>query len=183
VRTDTRERILRSAKSLAEENESLQGVTISLQAAARRAGLTKPGLMYYFPTKEALMVGLVEYAAERWADQLRASTCREATDLSAFDRHRAYVNASMIKDVSRSDYWIFSDAIYHAILAGTWQRHLAPWIATDGVSPQARALLNAARFAADGAWAAEATGVFPAADLDSVRVHTLKLIDQAEELA
>lgn len=178
--TDTRERILKAAKELAEENESIQGVTISLEAVAQRAELTKPGLMYHFPTKESLMHGLVEQAAERWSGLLREHAGTEPDSLTAFDRYRAYISVSTTADVSRADYWIFSDALYHRSLAEAWQRHLDPWYATDGLPPSAVGLLTTARFCADGTWMSEATGMFPADDLAAVRTHALALIDQAE---
>ena len=70
-----RERILTAAKTLAESHDSVQGVTISLESVALQAGITKPGLMYHFPSKEALMVGLVDHAAEHW--EIGRASCRE----------------------------------------------------------------------------------------------------------
>lgn len=180
--TDTRRRIMLAAKELAQENETVQGVTVSLESVARRAGLTKPGLMYHYATKEALMFGLVEDAALRWADLLRASAGAGPAELSAFDRHRAYVTAATTAEVSRADHWIFSDALYQPALAEAWRSHLGPWFATGALAPHVRSLLTAARFCADGAWTAEATGVFPADDLDAVRGHALRLIEEAETL-
>ncbi len=180
MRTNTRERILQSAKELAEENDSIQGVTISLESVAQRVGLTKPGLMYHFPTKEALVVGLVEHAARHWHDLLREHAGADPETLSVFERHRAYVTVATTAEVSRADYWIFSDALYHPALAEAWHRHLGPWHATEGLSAPARSLVTAARFCADGAWMSEATGVFPADDLPAVRRHALDLVDAAE---
>ena len=74
VSEDTRARILRAANELAEEQESVQGVTVSLESVSRRAGLTKQGLMYYYSSKENLMFGMVEHAAARWAGLLRDHT-------------------------------------------------------------------------------------------------------------
>lgn len=171
-----------AAKELAAENQTVQGVTISLESVARKAGLTKPGLMYYYATKEALMLGLVEHAAQHWAELLRAAAGGDPAAVSAFDRHRAYITTATTAEVSRADYWIFSDALYQPTLAEAWQRHLAPWFDTDWLAPPVRSLLTAARFCADGAWASEATGVFPTDDLDAVRVHALRLIEEAETL-
>lgn len=180
MKVDTRTRILRAARQLAEENDSIQGVTISLESVSQRVGLTKPGLMYHFPTKAALMLGLVEYAAGHWDGLLRRHTGSEPERLSAFARHRAYVTVATTAAVSRADYWIFSDALYHPTLAQAWHRHLGPWYATDGLSRTARSLVTAARFCADGAWMSEATGVFRAEDLAAVQAHALELIDRAE---
>jgi len=176
----TRERILHAAKELAEEHRSVTGVTISLESVSERSGLTKPGLMYHFASKEALMVGLVEQAAEEWDRRIRNAAGADPADLSPFDRHRGYVRTAMTAELSRADYWIFADALYQPSLARPWQERLASWFETDGVGPQARALLTAARFCADGAWAAEATGVFPAEDLAAVCERALGLVDAAE---
>lgn len=169
-----------AARELAEENHRVEGVTVSLESVARRAGLTKPGLMYYFATKEALMVGLVEAAAARWAEQVRVLAGAEPAAVSTFDRHRAYVTAATTGEVSRADFWVFADALYQPTLAEEWRKHLGPWFDTGHLAPPACSLLAAARFCADGAWAAQATGVFPADDLDAVRGHALRLIEEAE---
>lgn len=177
---DTRTRILQAAKQLAEEHSSIHGVPLSLESVSQRVGLTKPGLMYHFPTKEALMLGLVDYAAAEWDERLRRHTGCVANEVSPYDRHRAYVIVATTAEVSRADYWIFSDALYHPTLATAWHQYLDPWFEANGLSPTARSLITAARFCADGAWMSEATGVFPAEDLAAVQSHALGLIEQAE---
>ncbi len=203
--TDTRRRILQAAKQIAQDNRSIQGVTISLEAVAKRAGLTKPGLLYHFPTKEALITGLVDAAAANWAQMISAACTQaaveasdgtgdsgcsgapghdpepagEPADFSVFARYRGYVRVATSARVSRADYWIFSDALYHPALSHVWHDRLNPWFSTAGVSAAARAWLTTARFCADGAWMSEATGMFPAAELDSVRSHALELVDRA----
>jgi AcrR family transcriptional regulator len=181
--TDAKTRILEAAKALAESHSSVQGVTISLESVAQEAGLTKPGLMYHFPSKEALMVGLVERSADHWAQMLFDQAGRPAEELTVFERHRAYVSVATTAEVSRADYWIFSDALYHPKLAQAWSDHLGPWFAVDGLDPSVVSLLTAARFCADGAWMSEATGVFPSDDLAPVHDHALNLIDTAEKTA
>jgi hypothetical protein len=86
-------------------------------------------------------------------------------------------------EVSRADYWIFSDALYHPKLSRAWSEHLGPWFDTAGLDPRAVSLLTAARFCADGAWMSEATGVFPSDDLAAVCRHALSLIDAAEQMS
>src|SRR3954471_11173426 len=53
----TRERILDAAAELVSEVGSGR---LTLDAVAERAGLSKGGLLYNFPTKEALLQGMVE---------------------------------------------------------------------------------------------------------------------------
>lgn len=177
---DTRSRILNAAISLAQDRDSLTGVTVSMEAVAQAADLTKPGLFYHFPTKQALMEGLVQIVAERWDTLLNAEAGGTPYELTPFDRHRAYVNVATTAAVSRGDYWVFTGALYHPSLRDTWEKLLRPWFVTEGVSPPGRALLTTARFCADGAWMSEATTVFPAHDLDAVRDCAQELVDRAE---
>lgn len=176
----TRKRILQAAMELIGQSDSLKGVTFSLESVATHVGLTKPGLMYHFPSKQALMQGLVEQAAERWDELLREQAQGAPEELDAFVRHRAYLKVATRIEVTRADYWIFTGALYHSALAETWEKKLAPWFAVEGLNARAASLLNAARFCADGAWMSEATRIFPAQDLHAVREHALQLVDGAE---
>ncbi|MFA5537673.1 MAG: TetR/AcrR family transcriptional regulator [Gemmobacter sp.] len=66
-RPTSRDRILRAATEIARE----QGAGhISLDAVAARAGLSKGGLLYNFPTKAALMEALVEVFVTEAAESL-----------------------------------------------------------------------------------------------------------------
>lgn len=176
-----RARIMQAAREVAEEKTSVQGVTITLEAVAQQAGLSKPGLMYHYPTKDALMLALVEHAAWQWDQWLRAEAGAPPEELSPFDRHRAYVATATTTAVTRADYWIFSGAVYHPALSEPWQRYFEAWFAVDSVrSMAARALLATARFCADGAWMSKAVSIFPAENLTAVGTHAAALIDQAQ---
>ncbi len=68
--TPTRERILRAADQLAAETGLM---AVSLDAIAARAGVSKGGLLYHFPSKARLMQALVaDYMAQLDAN-LRAA--------------------------------------------------------------------------------------------------------------
>lgn len=182
VNEDTPTRIMGAAREILEENVRLEGVQLSLESVARRAGLTKPGLMYYFPTKQELLIGLINFAARGWHEKLCESAGSDPADINAIDRHRAYVEVSTRSEVSRADCWIFADALYHPVLAEHWQNWLEPWFSVAGENDEAAGALTAARFCADGAWLSEASGVMRAADLETIRKHALNLIDAAENL-
>ncbi|MFE2425281.1 TetR/AcrR family transcriptional regulator [Streptomyces sp. NPDC059373] len=66
---ERREEILAAAMEVVAER-GYQGA--SLSAVARRAGLTQQGLLHYFPSKEALLVGVLE-ARDRWDAQWAAA--------------------------------------------------------------------------------------------------------------
>lgn len=58
----TRERILRAADAIATESGA---GTVSLDAVAARAGISKGGLLYHFPTKSDLLQAVVEDYLEK----------------------------------------------------------------------------------------------------------------------
>ncbi|MGK5632232.1 TetR/AcrR family transcriptional regulator [Streptomyces sp. URMC 123] len=154
------------------------GGSITLDAAARQAGLTKPGLMYHFPTKEALMLAVVEHVAARWEKLLRDRLGQPVETASPHRRIRAYVEMSLTEEFDQADFAIHSDALYRDALTRTWVRHFEPWLALpDDLQGPVRGRLTAARLLADGYWAAAATGVFPVPAGD--RAHLLAV---AEEL-
>lgn len=68
-RTDTRRRILDAAQDLAR---SIGPGNLSLEAVAARAGVSKGGLLYHFPSKNRLMAALVEDFLGRFDTALTA---------------------------------------------------------------------------------------------------------------
>ncbi|GAA4803467.1 TetR/AcrR family transcriptional regulator [Streptomyces ziwulingensis] len=145
------------------------GGSITLDAAAREVGLTKPGLMYHFATKEALMLAVVGHVADRWEQLLLGRLGRPLEAASAHQRIRVYVEVALDGPFDRADFAIYSDAHYRTALTDTWVRRMEPWVTLPDTLPDAvRARLTAARLLADGYWTAAATGVFPVPDHDRV---------------
>lgn len=162
--SNARNRILDGALELLRTEG---GGAITLDASAKQVGLTKPGLMYHFPTKDALMCGVVEHVADRWEALLLARLGGPPESAVAHERIRAYVEVTMTAPFDRADFVIYSDVHYRAPLTEIWQRRLAPWLALPADLPATeRARLTAARMAADGYWTAAATGVFPVSEGD-----------------
>ena len=144
---------------------------ITLDAAARAAGVTKPGLMYHFPTKEALMLGVVAHVADRWEVAMLAALGSDVEDSTPVARLLAYVEVACSGQLNRGDFSVFADAVYRPRLSGPWIDTLAKWFALPAnLSGQERARLTVARLAADGLWVAEATHVFAPADNDRAAV-------------
>ncbi|MBK3495243.1 TetR family transcriptional regulator [Viridibacillus sp. YIM B01967] len=56
--TIKRKHILKSAKDFILENDIN---SLTLDAVAKQAGISKGGLLYHFPNKEALLMGLTQY--------------------------------------------------------------------------------------------------------------------------
>lgn len=68
----TRHRILQAASEIAQE---IGANGLSLDAVAAKAGVSKGGLLYHFPSKSKLLTAAVESFVEEYEEQLRS--CEE----------------------------------------------------------------------------------------------------------
>lgn len=66
--TDTRELILTAAANVVLS----QGASkMTLEAVAKEAGVSKGGLLYHFPSKDALVEGMIEHMVQGLTDRIR----------------------------------------------------------------------------------------------------------------
>jgi AcrR family transcriptional regulator len=133
---------------------------LTLEAVARSAGMSKGGLLYHFPSKAALIQGLVEQAVDQVDDFLVRST---ADDVSPGAFTRAYVRVTMEPDDTGAGATLATALLATAAsdpdllqpLRDAYDR----WnqaLRKDGLPPE-RALL--VRLAADGWWLSHITGL------------------------
>lgn len=156
-----------------------QGGAITLETTARRAGLTKAGLMYHFPTKQQLMCAVVDHVADRWEVAMLAALDMQFEEATVADRIRAYVDVACSGEADRADYAVFSDAAYLPVLSARWNERFQRWLELPPDSaPAQRVRLTVARLAADGFWTADATGLFAPSgdDRDAVVAFITDLI-------
>ncbi|MFC7329105.1 TetR/AcrR family transcriptional regulator [Marinactinospora rubrisoli] len=166
--TDTKRRILDGALELLRVEG---GGTITLDATARQVGLTKPGLMYHFATKEALMLAVVDHVAERWERFMLDRLGRPFGESTVYQRIRVYVEVALSVQFDRADFAIYSDALYRQAFTDVWVRRFEPWLALpDDLPAPARGRLTAARLLADGFWTAAASGVLPPPERDHAQL-------------
>ncbi|MBT2565188.1 TetR family transcriptional regulator [Arthrobacter sp. ISL-85] len=180
MRESQRPRILDAGLRVAGSD---QGATITLERVASEAGITKPGLMYHFPNREALMVALVEHAAHqlrrRMIDLLGASPERA----TVADRYRAYIQAAAQGENMRAEWALWFQSAYWPELQAAWTGPLERWLSLpEGMPPGQRSRLMTARLAADGLWAAQASGVLrpSAADRSVILAQLIDLVREGE---
>lgn len=101
-RTNSREKILAAAADVAREAGP---GSVSLEAVASRAGVSKGGLLYNFPTKARLMQALVEHYLAEFQTSLTEAQAGGEGLLAAFVK-RAADECEEKKPASAS--WIFS---------------------------------------------------------------------------
>jgi AcrR family transcriptional regulator len=65
---DTRELIITSAAKVVLEQGAAR---MTLEAVAKEAGVSKGGLLYHFPSKEALIEGMIEHMVQGFTERIR----------------------------------------------------------------------------------------------------------------
>jgi AcrR family transcriptional regulator len=172
----------RDAMLAAAEDELRTSGILSLDSAARAAGVTKPGLMYHFSTKEELMTAVLDRVLTRYQQQLSATLGVE-TDFAtapAADRMRAYVAWSCAGECEPGDLVMFADPRLRESLTQHWAERLEPWLRLPDDLPAAhRSALLAARLLADGVWFNLASELMSldTAELDGVRAAAFAILE------
>src|SRR5262245_52034711 len=157
----------RDAMLDAAEAHLRAGGTLSLESAARAAGVTKAGLMYHFNTKEQLMSAVLDRLISRYEHELSEQLLRTAgnsdlSDATAAERIAAYVTWACTSTFDITDLVMFTDPRLRGILTQRWVERLEPWLhVPDELDADHRARLLAARLMADGAWFSGASGFLP----------------------
>jgi AcrR family transcriptional regulator len=158
------------------------GATVSLDSVAQAAGLTKPGLMYHFPTKSALMDALVDHVVESQERELARFLAVSVEQASARQRLGAYVRWALGSRHRRSDLVMLSDPKLADRMLARWTERFGQWVEVpDDVPADERARMHAARLLADGSWLADSSATFPLSDGDkpAVLAVALELLGEA----
>lgn len=170
----TRERLLLAATRVILD-EGIQQMT--LESVANAAGVSKGGLLYHFPSKDALIEGMVDYFLEKFEGRLTAHLADEP-EPDANTWLRAYINASSVyepEETAVSSGILAALTVNPALLKPlheryrVWQDRLMQ--TTDP------ALATLIRLALDGLWFCELTGLAPPEPelREQVLAHLLKL--------
>ncbi len=136
------------------------GGSVSFESVARATGLSKPGLMYHFATKEALMVSLVDAVTDEWLHQMSARLSAPGATASVLERIGVYIEASAMRDPDPADIVMLTDPRLREELTARWADRMAVWFTgLDDLPADQRGYLTAVRLMADGIWFAGATGI------------------------
>lgn len=172
-RPSQRERLLDSTLDLIRS-----GGAISMDSAARASGVSKPGLMYHFPTKQVLLEALIDHLIngyERDLEALLPDTARAVPEA----RIEAYLVWATTYVHDAADLVMLADPKLRIPMSERWADRLRAWVEIPADVPVARrARLNAVRLMADGCWYSEATGVLPVSgdDRRAVLDEALRLL-------
>lgn len=156
--SSTRQNILQAAYQFVQREG---GDRLTLDAVAHEAGLSKGGLLYHFPTKDALIGGMVAYLVDQFQGNLDRAYAEEVPGAGSW--LRAYIRASYNSPDEEID---GATALLAAVannpsLLEPLRAQYASWQARtehDGV-PAARATII--RLALDGLWFADLLDLAP----------------------
>ncbi|MBF2088841.1 MAG: TetR family transcriptional regulator [Synechococcales cyanobacterium K44_A2020_017] len=91
-RSDTREALLKAASQVVID----KGVeALTLDAVAKQAGVSKGGLLYHFPNKDALIGGMVEHLIQEFEAVLQTEYEQDDAPGTPGQWVRAYIRATL----------------------------------------------------------------------------------------
>ncbi len=163
--------------------------TLTLDSAARAAGVTKPGLMYHFSTKEELLGAILDRMTARCEQEMLAVVADrhpgaggDLAPVPAAQRHLAYLDWACRAELSAADLVIFADPHLRVTLTERWQEQVETWLHVPAeIGPDRRARLLAVRLLADGLWFDRAAGLLDPVGAEAQRLRSLaaELLDGA----
>lgn len=152
------------------------GEVLTLDSVAKRVGLTKPGVVYHFSTKQALSIAVVDYVIDTWQDQLLQQVTPEA---DAVTKLKAYIRWAITGAIDSGDLAFLTDPHLRAQLTTQWAQRLDPWLGEALNDSYCRA----ARLIADGTWLNQALGItrFSTTQCNEVLAIAQDLTDHLEQ--
>ncbi|WP_120493791.1 TetR/AcrR family transcriptional regulator [Microbacterium phyllosphaerae] len=154
MRANSRSEILDAALRVVD---AVGGADITYQSVAEEAGLTKAGLMYHFPTRDAMMIAIIEHVISRWQAELQDALGVPLEDSTLTQRVQAFAEFTGEGGVTPGEFVVFSEAVRRSELSAPWLEYLQTWFGFgDGVDTTPLLLVW---LAANGMWVAESTGI------------------------
>ena len=157
----TQQRLLEVAGEIVGEAGD---AALTLEAVAKRAGVSKGGLLHHFPSKQALLAAMVGAMAERFA---RAADTVAAADADPRGRGaRAYVRTAVSEPEAEIRRWAALSAAFMSdpSLLDGWRGRLKGFRDADRAECADPVDALVARLAADGLWFADVCGLY---DIDA----------------
>jgi AcrR family transcriptional regulator len=158
ARASKRDDVLEAVVTIIERD----GLTaVTLDAVAAEIGMTRAGLLYHFPSREALIRATHEHLTGQWERELVESAGKTAAEASEAERHLAYVNVS-VKAARRVELLLMLESCENKELGDLWQDVIDRWAPPFPVPCDDAAMKRfIARLAADGLWMHEALSSRP----------------------
>jgi AcrR family transcriptional regulator len=154
MRQSNRSQILEAAVRVIHRD----GVTgITFDSVAAEANVTRGGMMYHFPSREALLLAIHQQLADQWELSLASIAGKSAPDATVVERARAYADTAA-HSANRAELLLLLDSSTGSDLNQPWEGVLDRWAAPAPKpgSDSAEIARFIARLASDGLWMYEA---------------------------
>ena len=161
ARPSVKPTIIEKSLEIVEEH----GITaLTFDSAAEAAGITKRGLLYHFPSKQALVTGIHFELATRMESAMREAVGKEPQSATLVERTEAYIRAEL-KESALGEMRLLMEAIHDRSWMAPWLEVYDRWFPedrnpTDDMDDE-RLRCLVARMAADGAWGYESMSSKP----------------------
>lgn len=168
----TRDKILQAASAVTLEN----GIgNLTLEAVAKRAGISKGGLLYHYKNKDSLVQGMIEYSITHFNERLEKKLEQET------NWARSYIETSFESDPieDQMSASLLAAVVLNPELLEPLRHHYRLWqdtLAAEVGLPKSLLI----RLTIDGLWVTNLLG-FAVPTHDEVQVLKQQLIDLLEE--
>lgn len=150
MRANKREQIIDAAVDLIEH----RGVdAVTFESLVQASGLSKSGIIYHFPSRHALLLGIHVHLAEKWEAQLVSAAGGPADEVDRPGRLRAVV-LTLGHTAPRADLLMALNSHTHPDFTTPWDRVTQAWL-PDPEHVMDSELATAAylvKLMADGLW-------------------------------
>lgn len=123
MRTSKKQELITTAVGIVEK-AGLDALTYD--SLAQASGLSKSGLIYHFPTREAMLLAINSKLAADWEEELQTVAGAPASELGLKDRVRALLH-TLSHNATRADLLLALDARNKPELQSVWDAVLSRW--------------------------------------------------------
>lgn len=134
---------------------------LTLDAVAEQAGISKGGLLYHFPSKEALYQGLAEHIFEEFVQQIDVKAKLDAVEKGKWSRSLIHTSVADLDQNSELNVGLYAASMLNPELTSkisSSYRDIQEKIEADGIDPVKATLI---RLAVDGLYYSEMFNIAP----------------------
>lgn len=126
---------------------------VTFDAVSREADMSRGGVIYHFPSKDDLLVAMVERIAEVWEEELADALGKPFAESSAAERMAAYLRVA-VASTAQSDIAMMIDPAVPVEGEHPAQRVVRRWApsAAEAMASADAFELYLVRLVADGLW-------------------------------